>query len=128
MLAAPPESHRATAADVAAASFNRLQQALRSLEEYGKLIDPAVAAEIERIRFRAYTLHRAVSITADSLARLADARLYVLVDGCANESAFASLIETLVTAGVHMHSAPRQTTPRPRFAVSGSHPARNHQS
>jgi thiamine-phosphate pyrophosphorylase len=102
VLAAPAGSHRASAADVAAASFHRVQQALRSLEEYGKLIDPALAAEIERIRFRSYTLQRAVGITADSLARLAEARLYVLIDGCGDEAKFTRLVETLVAAGVHV--------------------------
>jgi thiamine-phosphate pyrophosphorylase len=99
---ANPSPHRSSPADVAAASFNRLQQALRSLEEYGKLLDPAMAAEIERIRFRSYTLQRAVGITADSISCLAGARLYVLVDGGADPETFAGLIETLVAAGVHM--------------------------
>ncbi len=102
VLAPPAGSERATAADVAAASFQRLQQALRSLEEYSKLIDPTVAAEIEKIRFRSYTFHRAVGLTADSLQRLADSRLYVLVDGCQTEETFTGLIETLVAAGVHI--------------------------
>jgi thiamine-phosphate pyrophosphorylase len=102
VLAPPPGSERATAADVASASFQRLQQALRSLEEYSKLIDPTVAAEIEKIRFRSYTLHRAVGLTVDSLQRLADSRLYVLVDGCQTEETFTGLIKTLVAAGVHI--------------------------
>jgi thiamine-phosphate pyrophosphorylase len=119
VLAAPAEPNAATqspgtaasvrsnAADVAAASFNRLQQALRSLEEYGKLVDPAMATQIEKIRFRSYTLQRAVGITADSLSRLADARLYVLVDAStdqisADEETFAALMESLVAAGVHV--------------------------
>jgi thiamine-phosphate pyrophosphorylase len=102
MLAPPPESQRTSPADVAAASFKRLQQALRSLEEYGKLVDPGMAVAVEQIRFRAYTLERATGLTADAMARLADVRLYVLVDGCASETAFADLIQSLITAGVHM--------------------------
>jgi thiamine-phosphate pyrophosphorylase len=102
MLANPPESARGDAADVAAASFSRLEQALRSLEEYGKLVDPALAGPIEKIRFRVYTLQRAVGITADSLGSLTAARLYVLIDGCADEATFAALVETLVGAGVHI--------------------------
>jgi len=99
---ANPGPHRSSPSDVAAASFNRLQQALRSLEEYAKLVDTAMAAEVERIRFRSYTLQRAVGITADSISRLAGARLYVLVDGGADQETFAGLIETLVAAGVHI--------------------------
>src|SRR5436305_1724647 len=44
VLAAPPGSGRASAADVAAASFKRVQQAIRSLEEFSKLVDPKVSA------------------------------------------------------------------------------------
>jgi thiamine-phosphate pyrophosphorylase len=107
VLAPPPGSERATAADVAAASFQRLQQALRSLEEYSKLIDPAVAAQVEKIRFRSYTLQRAVGLTADALERLANSRLYVLVDAStnpisANEETFIGLIKKIVAAGVHV--------------------------
>ena len=101
MLAADLTARRASPADVAVASFKRAQQALRSLEEYAKLIDPSVAAAIEPLRYRTYTLERAVDLTATSLDRLANCRLYVLLDGGALESDFAQLAETLVAAGVH---------------------------
>jgi thiamine-phosphate pyrophosphorylase len=102
MLATPEQSRREELADVAAASFKRVQQALRSLEEYVKLIDPGMAAEIEPLRFQIYTLERAVGITRDSLGRLADSRLYVLLDGCGSEAEFERLIRSLVSAGVHI--------------------------
>jgi thiamine-phosphate pyrophosphorylase len=101
-LASPPGSVRHEPADVAAASFKRIQQALRSLEEYTKLDDASPAVLLERLRFQAYTLERAVGITADSTARLADARLYVLLDGRADENPFADLAKSLVQAGVHV--------------------------
>jgi len=96
------ESRRADAADVAAAAFQRAQQALRSLEEYVKLWDPAGAALLESLRYRAYTLERAVSTTAGSLDRLAAARLCVLLDGRDSPQQFGRLAETLVAAGVDM--------------------------
>jgi thiamine-phosphate pyrophosphorylase len=102
MLAAPPGSARRQPADVAAASFKRVQQALRSLEEYAKLDDASLAVFLERLRFQTYTLERAVGTTADSLVRLADARLYVLLDGRNSEAEFAELARSLVSAGVHM--------------------------
>ncbi len=74
---------------------------LCSLEEYAKLIDPSVAVAIEPLRYRAYTLERAVDLTATSLDRLANCRLYVLLDGGASESDFPQLAETLVAAAVH---------------------------
>ncbi|MCC7086071.1 MAG: thiamine phosphate synthase [Pirellulales bacterium] len=94
------ESDRTDAASVAAASFKRTQQALRALEEYTKLVDTTAARQVESLRYRFYTLERAAVIAADAIARLADARLYVLVDGQSTEAEFVRLIETLVAAGV----------------------------
>ena len=101
MLAADLAAQRATTANVATASFKRTEQALRSLEEYAKLLEPGVAAAIEPLRYRTYVLERSVDITAASLERLANCRLYVLLDGGASESDFAQLAETLIAAGVH---------------------------
>jgi thiamine-phosphate pyrophosphorylase len=85
---------------VLAANFARLQESLRSLEEYGKLIDPALAAEMKQLRYRTYTLQRAVENTRSSLERLAAARLYVLIDGRASLDKFRRLAESLIAAGV----------------------------
>jgi thiamine-phosphate pyrophosphorylase len=102
LLAAPPCSARCEPADVAAASFKRVQQALRSLEEYVKLDDASLAVSLEQLRFQAYTLERAVGVTVDSINRLADARLYVLLDGRSGESQFADFAQSLVSAGAHV--------------------------
>jgi thiamine-phosphate pyrophosphorylase len=66
---------------VARINFKRLQEALRSLEEFGKLLGADLAAGLEAIRYRAYTLERAVGIGAGARARLAAAKLYVLLTG-----------------------------------------------
>ena len=96
------ESRRADAAAVATAAFQRAEQALRSLEEYVKLWDTAAAALFESLRYRAYTLERAVTTTALGIDRLAAARLCVLFDGRDSPRQFARLAETLVAAGVNM--------------------------
>ncbi|MEX2113203.1 MAG: thiamine phosphate synthase [Pirellulales bacterium] len=96
------ERTRATTADVAQASLKRTQQALRSLEEYCKTIAPVAAGGIEQLRYRSYTLERAVGITANALARLADVRLYVLIDAGPSVDAFRRLAESLVAAEVDM--------------------------
>jgi thiamine-phosphate pyrophosphorylase len=96
------ESRRETPLDVAEASFKRLQESLRSLEEYGKTIDPSMAAGLKQLRYRAYTLERAVLTTAASLQRLAAARLYVLIDGRGSPEEFSQLARSLVAAGVHV--------------------------
>jgi thiamine-phosphate pyrophosphorylase len=101
-LATPSEVHRSDAAEVLLANFARLQESLRSLEEFGKLIDPGWAAEIKQLRYRSYTLHRAVEITRTSIKRLANARLYVLIDGRATIDDFRQLAQSLIDAGVHL--------------------------
>ena len=54
----------------------KLQEALRSLEEYGKLRDPQVAAALEQLRYRSYTLEKALALGDDARRRLAGAVLY----------------------------------------------------
>jgi thiamine-phosphate pyrophosphorylase len=80
-LSTPAEEHRGTTADVLAANFARLQEGLRSLEEFGKLVNAEAAAWLKALRYQSYTLERGVQITRSSIERLAAARLYVLIDG-----------------------------------------------
>ena len=99
-LTTESESRRVDASAVASANFARLQQSLRSLEEFAKIDHPDAATAIEQLRYRTYTLHRAVEITADSARQLADARLYVLIDGRDSLDSFRRLAGALVEAGV----------------------------
>jgi len=85
---------------IVAANIHRVQEALRTLEEYGKLIDPALGVAMEKLRYRSYTLHRALHTTSSSMARLATARLYVLLDGHSSGRECASRVESLIAAGV----------------------------
>lgn len=94
------ETERRGLADVVGANFARLQEALRSMEEFGKVICPAMAVELERLRYQSYTLERAIESTRAGCHRLADARLYVLLDGGTSESAQAERVQALVQVGV----------------------------
>ena len=94
------ETRRADAWDVCVASFERVKQSLRSLEEFGKVAKPQAADVFESLRYRLYTLEAAVGRTVDAVERLAGVQLYVLIDGCETEDEFAALVEQLVTAGV----------------------------
>ncbi|MCC6124984.1 MAG: thiamine phosphate synthase [Pirellulales bacterium] len=96
------ESSRSDLADVLAANFGRLEESLRSLEEYGKPIDPAMAARFKQIRYRVYTLERAADITRQSGDRLAAVKLYVLIDGRNSLDEFREFASSLVAAGVHV--------------------------
>ncbi|MHB8973834.1 MAG: thiamine phosphate synthase [Pirellulaceae bacterium] len=94
------EYRRADLAAVVAANWSRAQQALRSLEEYTKVLAPQASARLESLRYRAYTVERAVTTLDASVERLAAARLYVLVDGCSSRDACCTLVEQLIRAGV----------------------------
>ena len=98
----PAEGERADAWAVCSASFERAKQSLRSLEEYGKLVSPAVAPQFQALRYRLYTLEKAVGLTHDSVQRLAGVRLCVLVDGRETVDEFRRLVGPMVDAGVGM--------------------------
>ncbi len=72
---------RSNTLDVVAANFKRVQEALRSLEEYGKVESRPMAEIVEAARYRLYTLERVALIGADSRSRLDGVVLYVLVTG-----------------------------------------------
>jgi thiamine-phosphate pyrophosphorylase len=75
------EGRRDSLADVARASWKRLQEALRSLEEYGKTLGPDLGKALEQLRYRTYTLERAAGIGEMARERLAAVRLCVLLTG-----------------------------------------------
>jgi len=96
------EGRRDHSAGIAAANWKRVQQSLRCLEEYGKYVAPELAASLERMRYESYVLDRVMTLTQQSAARLADVRLYLLVDGRADMAKFAQLVRTVLPAGVDM--------------------------
>lgn len=78
----PGEQARAGVADVVVAAGKRLGEALRSIEEYLKTVDPARAAAVEGLRYRTYDLERRVNLTlrpGDAWGFAEAVRLYVLV-------------------------------------------------
>jgi thiamine-phosphate pyrophosphorylase len=80
-ITTPGEEARASLRAVALANLKRAEEALRSLEEFGKLRDPRLGQGFEQLRYRAYTLERSIVLGLTARERLADARLYILVSG-----------------------------------------------
>src|SRR5262249_55291609 len=72
---------------VVRASFKRLQEALRSLEEYGKLLSPDLGKPLEKLRYQSYSLEQTILLGASARQRLEKLNLYVLVTGsnCAGD-------------------------------------------
>ncbi len=94
------EYQRINVKEVASANVKRVEQSLRSMEEYAKVVSPQLAAGLESLRYRTYTLERAMSVLGTSCQRLAIARLYVLIDGRATVEAFRDLVMSLLESGV----------------------------
>jgi thiamine-phosphate pyrophosphorylase len=78
-LATESEGARHSLREVALVNLKRLQEALRTLEEFGKLHGPDFGRAIEGMRYRSYTLERAILQGTDARQRLAGARVCVLL-------------------------------------------------
>ncbi len=73
------ERRRDSVRDVARAAMKRLTEALRVLEETGKVADPAVAAAVEGLRYRAYDLEKRLEEALRPSGRLAAGGVCVLL-------------------------------------------------
>ena len=71
-LETPREYERPSPWAVALASLQRVPQALRCLEEYGKLLDADFARQIEQLRYECYELQRSVTLAATECAAMSD--------------------------------------------------------
>ncbi len=98
-ISTPQEQERASLTDVVRANLKRLQEALRSLEEFGKLHSPELGQGLEQLRYRSYTLERALLLGAEARARLQDARLYVLVTGALCTLGLRQTVQAAVDGG-----------------------------
>ena len=128
-ISADGEYLRPTVDDLLSANFSRLQESLRSLEEFSKMFDPQIARQFEQLRYQGYTLHKDVAFQQTPSLPLGDgrddgdrtnegichphpnplpvgegtiknARLYALVDARSDESAFEQFITAIIAGGV----------------------------
>jgi thiamine-phosphate pyrophosphorylase len=101
-VSTPQEGERSSLEHVAAASWQRVQQALRVIDECLKLVAPDSATTVEQLRYQAYTLAKACTIAANGVDRLTAARVIVLFDGAPSERSFLRRLQSLIAAGVPM--------------------------
>ena len=73
------EAQRDSASKVLQANLKRVQEAVRTLEEYGKVIAADLGGQFEQLRYRFYTLEKSILMTLHNQSRLADRNLYLLV-------------------------------------------------
>lgn len=93
------EQQRGSLRDVVLANSKRLQEALRSLEEFGKIHSTPLGQGIEQLRYRAYTLERALVPGAEAREKLEGARLYVLVTEKLCRASWIGTVRELLEGG-----------------------------
>jgi thiamine-phosphate pyrophosphorylase len=96
------EYQRMDIQDVVVANVKRVEQALRVLEEYGKVISPDLGRAAEQVRYRAYEAAKLLGVTAVRSEQLSSARLYALIDGGASLDTFVSRAQAIVEAGAEI--------------------------
>ena len=93
------ESARSDAVQVVQAAAKRLSEALRAIEEYGKTIDPAFAAAVERIRYRGYELEQRLLLCTRARERFEHIRLYVLLNEAVCSGDWFATAEAVLRGG-----------------------------
>jgi len=78
-IAVAGEYERTSPHAVALVNIKRLQESLRSLEEFGKTLNAGFAVAVEAIRYRSYTLEKQLHLSHRAADKLRDAKLYLLV-------------------------------------------------
>jgi len=77
----PSEQVRENPRAVLTANFKRIGEALRTLEEYGKLVDVWLSGRFEVLRYDVYTLEKLTLTAVHAYRALGDAKLMILVGG-----------------------------------------------
>ncbi len=108
-ISANAETIRNDMSDVVIANSRRVQEALRSLEEFGKLLAPEFAANIKQLRYRSYVLQQELScvvraagtpnLHAFRVRKLRDAVLYVLITESVCRLPWQRVVEAAVRGG-----------------------------
>ncbi len=94
------EALRDSAEGVVRANCKRVEEALRTLEEFGKLVAPHAATAIGALRYRFYTLEKAIANTALNRERLTNCRLYLLVTDRLCPRGLGPTVRAALQAGV----------------------------
>jgi thiamine-phosphate pyrophosphorylase len=94
------EYRRTSPVDVAVASLKRIEEALRSLEEYSKVVDAELSPRFEQLRYRSYTLEKSIVTTSRSRLRLADEPICLLATSSLCRHGIGPAILGALQAGV----------------------------
>ena len=109
------EMARPSVWSVALANIKRVQEALRTLEEYGKTIDAVAAAGIGDLRYRFYTIEKGLSATQGAIERLKDCSLYLLVTDRLCPQGAGPVVKAALRGGVDVVQLREKELPDRRF-------------
>jgi thiamine-phosphate pyrophosphorylase len=113
------EAVRQSPLDVAQAACKRVQEAVRSLEEFGKLWSTTAAAQMERLRYTIYTLEKGLLLTDLSSQSLADRRLYLLATESACPHGLGPAVRGALAGGVGIVQLREKELPERRLIELG---------
>lgn len=99
-LTAAGEYRRGGARGVAVANLKRVQESLRSAEEFGKLLGEPFARAAEAARYESYALEKAFPAPSALRDRLQAARLYALLSGAQCVAALDWTVAEVAAGGV----------------------------
>lgn len=95
-LTHPKEQERSSVSQVLRVNFCRIQEALRVLEEYGKIVSPEMGEACKQMRYRVYSLESHLT-GHHRLQKLLQARLYLITSPMAN---LLDVVEAALQGGV----------------------------
>lgn len=105
------EALRADALDVVKASFKRVQEAVRSLEEFAKVVSTSPDVSFGKLRYDLYTLEKAVLLTAANRHRLEGRNLYLLVSEELCHHGSGPAVREALAAGVRIVQVREKSMP-----------------
>jgi len=107
-LSTVAENVRSDMSDIVIANSRRVQESLRSLEEFGKLVSPQFAAAVKQIRYRSYTLQQELTVSAadacdsprgERIRKIHTAVLYVLITESTCRLPWQQVVEASLRGG-----------------------------
>jgi thiamine-phosphate pyrophosphorylase len=118
-ISTPAEMTRKSPPEVAQAAFKRAQEAVRSLEEFGKLVSPLAAARFERLRYELYTLEKALTLADLNAHELAERRLYLLATDALCPHGIGPAVRAALAGGVAVVQLREKDMPERRLLELG---------
>ncbi len=93
------ETTRKDSGEVIVAAGKRLSEALRCIEEFGKVVSPDMAGAVESLRYKAYDIEQAIILRANPRVKLGKVRLYVLVTAELCHLSLPDTVQAVIAGG-----------------------------